>query len=285
VRSIKSPVAVGLLALVGSLVAGSAASTAAAAGPAGQRLDTAVLIQDVVIPVNGQPTVRAYVVRPAGTARPRSLAGALYLHWFEPGQSTQNRGEYLAEAVEMAGRGVVAVLPQLTFPWQGDPVGDARDREAVTAQFEAVRRVYAFLLAQQGVHDGRTAVVGHDYGGMYGAMLSQTDPRVRTSVFMGIDATWANWFDTFWLGLPEEQKAAYRALYAGLDPVDNCTRLGAHVFFQWGDRDPFIPAETRALFAAANPAARATLYTRADHFLTQQAKDDRMAWVTAELGL
>jgi len=74
-------------------------------------------------------------------------------------------------------------------------------------------------------------------------------------------------------------------VFAGLDPIDNVTRLGAHVFFQWGDRDPFITPDVRDAFAAKIPAARATLYTRADHFLTQTAKDDRVAWLNAELGL
>ena len=74
-------------------------------------------------------------------------------------------------------------------------------------------------------------------------------------------------------------------MFAGLDPIDNVTRLGAHVFFQWGDRDPFITPDVRDAFAAKIPAARATLYTRADHFLTQTAKDDRVAWLNAELGL
>jgi pimeloyl-ACP methyl ester carboxylesterase len=211
------------------------------------------------------------------------LAGVLYLHWFEPGQSTQNRGEFLAEAIQMAEHGTVAVLPQLRFPWEGDPVGDSRDRDAVTGQLAAVRRAYETLVAQSAVDPNRTAVVGHDYGGMYGAMLAQTDARVRANVFMAGDATWANWFDTYWLGLPDDQKEAYRAVFAGLDPVQNVSRLGAHVFFQWGDRDPFVTADVRAAFAAANPAGRATLYTRSDHFLTQPAKDDRIAWLTAEL--
>jgi pimeloyl-ACP methyl ester carboxylesterase len=164
-------------------------------------------------------------------------------------------------------------------------VGDSRDRTAVTDQFDAVRRAYQYLLTQPGVDAARIAVVGHDYGAMYGAMLAQREPRVQTLVFMAGDATWANWFDTYWLDLPADQKAAYRAVFHGLDPVDNVSRLGARVFFQWGDRDGFVTPEIRAAFASANPAAIATLYTRADHFLTQQAKDDRIAWLIAQLHL
>lgn len=232
-----------------------------------------VLVEDTTWPV------QAYVVRPQAP----SPAAVLFLHWFETGRSTQNRGEFLAEAVELAAHGVVSVLPQLTFPWTGDPVGDGRDRANVLAQYEAVRRAYRLLVAQPGVDRDRVAVVGHDYGGMYGALLAHAEPRVRTGVFLAIDATWANWFDTFWLRLPEDAKPAYRALFAGLDPVESCARLGSHAFLQWGDGDRFVPAATRDLFTAGCPAAKSTVYPRADHFLTQQAKDERIDWLLREL--
>jgi hypothetical protein len=70
---------------------------------------------------------------------------------------------------------------------------------------------------------------------------------------MAGDATWSNWFDTYWLGLPPERKPAYHALFAGLDPIDHVTRLGAHLILQWGDRDLFVPAETREHRRAGRP--------------------------------
>jgi dienelactone hydrolase len=274
------------------LASGATANAGAASGAtanAGAKTATpkagGVSVTDIQIPVPGQPSVLAYLVRPQGHVRPHSLAGVLYLHWFEPGQSTQSRDEFLAEAVGVVRSGAVAVLPQLTFPWEGDPVGDSRDRATILAQLDAVTRAYRALLSDPAVDPARTAVVGHDYGAMYGSILAQRDRRVRAEVFMAGDATWANWFDTYWLGLPDDQKAAYRAVFAGLDPVDNVSRLGGHLFLQWAGRDPFIPAEVRDAFSAANPAARVGFYERADHFLSQQARDERTAWLAGELGL
>jgi hypothetical protein len=103
---------------------------------------------------------------------------------------------------------------------------------------------------------------------------------------MAGDATWANWFDKYWLGLPDDQKAAYRALFAGIDPVDQVAPLGSHLYLQWaGARDPFITPEVRAAFAAADPAAKVSLYETAQHDLTEQAQTDRVAWLAGELGL
>jgi dienelactone hydrolase len=262
------PVAIGAAVLSGT--------AAASASPRPHR--DAVVVEDVQI-----GSTAAYLVRPAHPGH--HLAGVLYLHWFEPPASTQNRTEFLAEAVEIASRGAVAVLPDLTFPWLGDPVGTAQDRANVEAQLTAITAAYRYLLAQHGVDAGRTAVVGHDYGAMYGAILSQRTPTVKTAVLMAPDATWANWFDTYWLGLPDDQKAAYRALFAGLDPVDNVSRLGSRLYLQFAGRDQFVPPETRAAFAAANPKAKVSLYDRADHFLNQPAKDDRLAFVEGQLGL
>jgi pimeloyl-ACP methyl ester carboxylesterase len=262
------------------------ASPGSAAPPRGPwPRSAAVEVVDIEIPVPGQQPVTAYLVRPAYRTGRGWLAGLLYLHWFEPGQSTQNRTEHLAEAVQLAGAGAVAVLPQLQFPWAADPVGDKRDHDAVTAQLAAVERAHQALLAQDGVAADRVAVVGHDYGAMYGAILAERGPHVRAQVFMAGDATWANWFDTYWLHLPPEQKPAYQELFADLELIDHVGRLGDRLFFQWGESDDFVPESVRAAFAAANPAAQATLYSSAGHFLTQQAKDERVAWVSGALGL
>jgi pimeloyl-ACP methyl ester carboxylesterase len=136
------------------------------------------------------------------------------------------------------------------------------------------------LLSQDGVDSRRIAVIGHDYGAMYGSLLGR---RVHALAFMAGDATWANWFDKYWLGLPANEAVAYRKVFAGLDPIDNVT--ARNVYFQWAGEDIFISPEIRAAFSTANPSAKVSLYEGAEHFLDQQAKDDRLAWVTQQLGL
>jgi dienelactone hydrolase len=242
-----------------------------------------VVVQDVQIDVPGQAPTRAYLVRPQHPARERSLAAVLYLHWLEPPDVTQHRTEFLDEAIQAAQRGAVTLLPELTFPWNFAVFGDQRDADAVRAQLAAVTKAYHALLAQPGVDPRRTAVVGHDYGAMYGAILAQRDLRVHSGVFMAGDATWANWFVTYFVDVPDP--VAYAKLFAGLDPVDNVSRLGAHLYFQWAGQDQFVSPAVRDRFAAADPAAKVTLYPNAKHGLDQHAKDDRTPWLYAELGL
>jgi dienelactone hydrolase len=242
-----------------------------------------VVVQDIEIAVPGQAPTRSYLVRPAREARERSLAAVLYLHWLEPPDVTQNRTEYLDEAIQAAQRGAVALLPDLTFPWNFNVVGDQRDADSVRAQLAAVTRAYHVLVGQPGVDPRRTAVVGHDYGAMFGSILAQREPRIHAEVFMAGDATWSNWFVTYFVDVPDP--VAYNAFFAGLDPVDNVSRLGAHLYFQWAGVDQFVSPAVRDRFAAANPAAKVTLYPKAHHNLDQHAKDDRTPWLYQELGL
>lgn len=279
-----------LLSTAVLLLVGTVAGVARADAPADVPSDAArppadtVLIRDIGIPVAGQPAVQAYLVRPLRSGP--HLAGVLDLHWFEPGRSSQDRTEFLAEATALAARGVVSVLPQLTFPWTADPVGDARDRAAVTAQLDAVRAAYRRLLGEPGVDRARTAVVGHDYGAMYAAGLAAREPGLRTAVLLAPDATWANWFDRYWLQLPAGERAAYRAVFAGLDPVDQVGQLGAGAYLQFAAEDRFVGPETRAAFATAAPAARVALYPYEEHDLGgARVRDERVAWLADRLGL
>lgn len=275
-----------LVSVATLLVAGAVAGAggAHAEAPAEPHHAAATVVRDIEIPVAGQPAVRAWLVRPQRSGR--GLAGVLDLHWFEPGRANQDRSEFLAEATALAGRGVVSVLPQLAFPWAGDPVGDARDRAAVTAQLDAVQAAYRRLLAEPGVDRKRTAVVGHDYGAMYAVDLTAREPGLRTAVLLAPDATWANWFDLYWLQLPAGERAAYRAVFAGLDPVDLVGRLGAGGYLQFAGADRFVGAETRAAFAAAAPQAKVSVYPDEEHDLgAARTRDDRLAWLAGRLGL
>ncbi|MFC0032910.1 alpha/beta hydrolase family protein [Micromonospora chaiyaphumensis] len=279
-------VSVAALLVVGALAGAGGAQAEAPAEPAPAAAGHAAptVVRDIEIPVAGQPAVRAWLVRPQRAGG--GLAGVLDLHWFEPGRASQDRSEFLAEATALAGRGVVSVLPQLTFPWAGDPVGDARDRAAVTAQLDAVHAAYRRLLAEPGVDRTRTAVVGHDYGAMYAVDLTAREPGLRTAVLLAPDASWANWFDLYWLQLPAGEKEAYRAVFTGLDPVDLVGRLGAGAYLQFAGADRFVGAGTRAAFAAAAPQAKVSLYPDEEHDLgAARTRDDRLAWLAGRLGL
>jgi dienelactone hydrolase len=274
-----------LRALLGTIVSLATVGVHSVPANAAPTANSSVVVQDTIIHLVGDAPVHAYVVRPGGHLPDHGAAGILFLHWFAPGTTGADRTEFLPEAIALAERGTVSVLPQQTFPWDANPVGDARDVATIKAELAVDRDLIGWLADDRQVDPARIGVVGHDYGAMYGAVLSDTDRRVRTAVAITPDATWGNWFVKYWLGYTGQQAAAYDALFATLDPVDHLGRLGTHLFLQFGDHDIYIDATTRHAFRVAAPQAAMVVYP-ADHSVAvQTAKDQRDSWLTWQLGL
>ncbi len=269
-----------VLAMTAGLIAIAAPAAALDTERTGQ---PDVVIDDVRINVPHQEPVSAWVVRPGGPRRAHSQAGVLFLHWL--GQINSDRGEYLAEAVSLAGRGVVSVLPQGVFPWTVDPVGDARDITAVQRQTNAFRAALDLLTHRREVDPQRIALVGHDYGAMFGALIVDADPRIRTAVYAAPDATWGNWFVKYWLGYEGPQAEAYLKQFAQLDPVKHVSGIGDGLMFQFAGKDIFVDEATRDAFTTAAPQARVRLYPNAEHQLGTLARNDREAFLTERLHL
>src|SRR5690349_14628697 len=117
-RDTFSPVRPSLTYSILSIVLLSMAA-AAAEDPFSYKRDIPLDIQVVKTDKRGDVEVRditfasltggrteAYLIVPAKPA-----AGILFVHWYEPPDPTSNRTEYVEEAVELAGRGVVSLLP------------------------------------------------------------------------------------------------------------------------------------------------------------------------------
>ena len=268
-------------------VAGALATVAAAppraAGTATSPSVSRVIVQDVRVPVPGQQPVPAYLVRSTGHLKPGSHAGILFLHWL--GQIHSDRTEFLAEAIQLAPRGAVSLLPQGVFPWQVAPAGTAHDVTAIKQQLAVFQACLNWLLAKSYVSGSRVAVVGHDYGAMYATLLTSADPRVHAAVFATPDATWGHWFVKYWLGFKGKRAARYKAQFASLQPVRHVSRLGSHELFQWAGRDIFVSASVRKRFAAAAPQSPVDFFPRSDHQLTTAAQIARDKFLATELGL
>jgi dienelactone hydrolase len=229
----------------------------------------------------GREDVEAYLVSPltggAGSA-------VLFCHWFETESPIGNRGEFLDEAVELAGRGVVSLLPQLTFPWASDPTDAAADRERVIAEVTRLRRGLDLLADRDDVDASRLAVVGHDFGAMYACLLAGVDRRAKAYVLLAGTPRWADWFLPFW------QIAGDRYDYlrdmSAVDPITHIANAApAATLFQFARHDFFIAPMTGMEFqrAATGPSERQAY--DAEHDVDHpQARADRRTFLERELG-
>jgi dienelactone hydrolase len=217
-----------------------------------------------------------YLVKPQGDG---PFAGMIYMHWF--GQGNSNRGQYLEEAVEMAKRGVVCLLPQGYFPWMTMPTGEP-DWPLVIGQVQELRRAVDFLLSQPGVDPNRIGYAGHNYGAAYGGILAGVDHRVKAYVFVAGASRFGYWLTYFGY-----QIDFYGSAMEDLDPIQYLPNAApANLFFQFPENDAFVPKEAAdEFFNAASEPKKIEWYTDIQEMGSPAVRQAREEWLIEQLGL
>jgi pimeloyl-ACP methyl ester carboxylesterase len=239
----------------------------------------AATVRDAVLRDGSIADVSAYLVEPAGD---RVSGRVLFLHWFAPEEPDGNRTQYVEEAAELASSGVVSLLPQQAFPWESEPTDAERDVGRIADEVRRLRRAIDVLAGDDAAVP--VAVVGHDFGGMYGAILASVDDRVRAAVLIAATPRWADWFLPFW-GIAGDRHDYLRAL-APLDPISHVTANGGKpLLFQFARADYYIARmSAHELHRAAGEPKELEEYEGVDHAMrAQEAVDDRVAFLRAQL--
>ena len=212
----------------------------------------------------------------------------LFLHWYGPPNATSNRTQYLPEAVELAASGVVSLL--VDTPWSQErwfgTRDSAKDYEFTLQMTKNVRRALDVLLAQPGLDRTRIAVVGHDFGAMWGALAVAEDPRVTHFAYAAGTSSFTDWY----LYTPKREGAdreAFVAKLAPLDPIAHLPKIAPRpVLLQFGTRDEHVKNESATAQAeAAKEPKTVKVYQNAGHELTYQARVDRLAWIRQQFKL
>jgi dienelactone hydrolase len=247
------------------------------------------IVQDVSFvarPDRPAERIAGYIVSPAkpGPAMP----AVLWVHWLgEP--ATTNRTEFLDEATALAAQGVVSVLVDAMWStprWYRNRVLE-QDYATSISQVVALRRSLDLLIAQPGVDRSRVALVGHDYGAMYGAIVAGVDGRAKTHVVIAATASLLDW--AFFYNKQPVSMPTYRRDHEALSLCDHLvTADKVSFFFQFAEKDQYVPlAKAQALFAAPTGAKQMAVYGGAGHEMTAPAgiRADRTAWLVRELGI
>jgi dienelactone hydrolase len=226
--------------------------------------------------------IKAYIVSPAGKG---PFAGVLFFHWL--GEPNGDRNEFLKEAVELAKRGTVSLLIQGYFPWAVQPIDAETDRQRVIDETIEVRRALDLLLMQQHVDRKRIGYVGHDYGAMYGAILSGIEKRVKTFVFVAGMGNFGDWSLKYWKGPSTRGAEKYRDVMRAVDPATYISRAApATLFFQFSNADKYISRATADAFYDPASRPKEIRWYDTDHAMNNDAvRNERTAWLTRQLRL
>lgn len=244
-----------------------------------------VTIKDIEYAANSgqRGRVKAFLIRPAGKG---PFAGVLFFHWL--GEVNGNRNQFVDEAVSLAKQDTVSLLIQGYFPWQVEPSDGETDRRRVIEETVDVRRALDLLLAQPNVDRKRIGFVGHDYGAMYGSLLSSVDKRVKTYVLIAGTGSFSTWSLDYWLkAKPADFKDAYRQSFKMLEPSGLIGRAApAAVLFQFANTDKYISKEAAMEFYnAAKEPKEIKWYDTIHEMNIESARQDRRTWLAEKLKL
>lgn len=244
----------------------------------GREANGGAIVRDVRFAGSRGEALAAWIIEPT-SAEP--AAGVLFLHWL--GGFNSNRDEFLDEAVALADDGVASLLLDQAFPWTEQASGLEHDRVEIGFQVRDTWRAMSILADEVG--DAPLAVVGHDFGGMYAAILRGLEPRLSAVVVMASTGAWADWFVEFVHVVPESEAPAYAAGLEDVDPIAWIAKpAGTPVLFQFSRFDPFIStSRADAFVAAVGKDGEARRYD-AGHELDEAARSDRDAWLLERLG-
>lgn len=240
-----------------------------------------VTVRDLTF-VGVKDPIKAYLVVPV---TPGPHAAILYVHWFGAPETT-NRTEFLNEAVALAERGVVSLLVDAMWSQKGWWRGRKPETDLAggVAQVIELRRALDLLLAQSGVDPSRVALVAHDFGAMFGAVMGAADGRPKAYVFLAPTPRLSDWY---LYNVKPANVDDYKKQLAPLDPINAVAKLApAPVFYQFASKDKHVPPPRPAEFYDATaPRKQMATYDCEHEMLLPEIGADRVAWLAKELQL
>ncbi len=218
---------------------------------------------------------------PAAGPRP----AILFVHWYGPPALTSNRTQFIPDAIALAREGAISLL--IDTPWSDPDYFQGRTRAGDYArsvqEVKELRRALDVLLSLPQVDPTRVAVVGHDFGAMYGSLASACDQRTKAFVFMAGTQSFSDWFLYGKPKLAGKERQDFVDQLAPLDPVRWLPKLRVPILLQFADHDEHVTNERAAALAAAANEPKTVRTYSADHALNQEATKDRIAWLKKTL--
>ena len=215
------------------------------------------------------------------------FAAILYIHWYEPSSPSSNRSQFVDEAKEMVHSGAACLLTETLW---SDPDfflkrTQAEDIQNSIEEVVNIRNAMDLLLSQPGVDSGRFALVGHDFGGMYGVLAGSLDRRPTHYVVMAATPRFPDWY-LYAPKLEGKAREEFIRQFSTLDPITHIPNLSpAPLLFQVGTDDPHVPKDrAQEFFEAAKQPSEIRWY-ESGHGLNADATSDRIGWLKEKLGL
>lgn len=245
-------------------------------------------LADIQFPACDGKLIRAYLIAPARVVA-RQHPAILYVHWFDPAAADSNREQFVAEAVAMANKGAVTLLVSTFWSVPGGYYDQRRwqdDYKNTLNQARDLRRALQLLREQTAVDGKRIALVGHDYGAVFSAIIAPAEPGLAAQVLIAGTADIASWYlYGSASGVPAgDDLQKYRQSFNAMQPVASLAKFSAPVLLQFAQEDQYISVEQKQQLHAAAPAGSLFKMYQSDHAMRlPQIRADREKWLAEKL--
>lgn len=216
--------------------------------------------------------------------QPRHVAGRHGAVLFVHGEDikTLDAGEFKPDGIALAKKGITSLsifAPWSRAHWYSRMRSPETDYVMSIDIVKDLRAALDALAGEPNVDPAELAFVGHDFGGMYGTIMSGIDRRPKYYVFIAETATLSEWY------LLDRRQPADSAAYLGqmklLDPVAYLPNSHAQAYlFQFADVDEYVPMEKAITVFNAAPTPRTMAVYHTGHTMQSAIVfADRMAWL------
>ena len=205
----------------------------------------------------------ALLVQPRGDG---PFPAVIYLH-----RVPANRDQFLDEAIELAGHGVVSLLLDSPFDRRCYSL-DVYTRQSLIDTVIFIRRAIDFLDSLPQVDPTRLAFVGHSFGANFGGVVAGVDARIHSFVLMAGVANLSRY------NTPDLRD---------VDAHQYISHADEDVFlFQFGDLDEYIDKRAALFYYNSASGQKSILWYKTDHQgVEHEGKADRVAWLLQQLGI
>jgi predicted esterase len=169
--------------------------------------------------------------------------------------------------------------------WKGDDY--TYDKELVVSQVTELRLFLSWLRGQPEIDPSRIALVGHDFGAMFNAIVTGIDNDIKACVMMAAIPDFSDWF-TMRKKMNDSELRNYRMNMSDVAPIKYLEMAkGISFLFQFGKKDQsFVPREKADLLFEKTGGKKEVQWYDEGHALhrSNAATNCRVNWLERELG-
>ena len=216
-----------------------------------------------------------------------------FVHWLEPEAQNSNKSQFLPHAKELAKEGILSILPDAF--WSTKPEDFKKnpklwwkteyefDKNLCIKQIINLLRIHDYILSLDAVDKNRIALVGHDFGAMFGAILLNFIKNYKAFVLIAATTNIHHWFK-FGSDLSEEELSIYSEQMKVFDPINYIDMISpSPILMQFALDDFYVPKEVAEDFYSKAKHPKELLWYHAKHGMVKQTFEDMKEWILKNL--